>query len=206
MLPGNVLKIFVGVLISGTCHGAGIELLSGQDVSIETGGMVGSVSSSELKNGTPVPFGGAIIGVIFNKDFSNSYTGFLEPQVAIDGTTQTVLKKGMNVGMAWHLVGGARRMNAKVPVAHFEETNASNLSLIARTGYFSFSAQPSTVGAKALLGAVIENCAGFEYRHDVFSSSALGMRLMKSLITFPTSVENLRTDYLEVAMFWRKLL
>lgn len=203
---GNTISMLIALLYAGAASGAGIELLSGQDVSIETGGMVGTVSSSEVKKGAPVPFGGAIMGVIFNKDFSNAYTGFIEPQIAIDGATQSVLKKGVNVGMAWHLLGGARRLTDKVAVAHFEESNASNLSVIARTGYFSFSAQPSTVGAKALLGAVIENCIGFEYRYDVFNSSALGFRLMKSLITFPTSVENLRTDYLEVALFWRKLL
>lgn len=206
MQLSNLTLLILTILLPQPLAAEGFELLSGQDVSIETGGMVGTVASPDVKKGVPVEFGGAVAGVIFNKDFSNSFTGFIEPQIAIDGTTQSVLKKALNFGLVWHLVGGARRLDSKVSGARFEEENSKNLSLLVRSGYVSFSARPTTLGAKPLQGAVVENCAGFEYRHDVFAESALGLRLLKSIITFPTSVENLTTDYLEVALFWRKVL
>lgn len=206
MLQNSIFFIVVLFGATPTSFAEGIELLAGQDISTDVGAMVGTVSSSEIQKGASIPFGGAVVGVTFNKDFSNNLSGYVQPQVAIDANTQSVLKQGLNAGMAWHLVGGARKRISSVHGVRFDEENSKNLSLIFRTGYVNFNAKPAKIGAKPLKGALIENVTGFEYRHDVFEESALGMRILKSIIAFPTSVENVSTDFLEITMFWRKVL
>lgn len=206
MQVNNFPRYFSILLAIHAVRANGVDLLTDRDVSLGMGGMFGTVESPEVNRGRPVPFGGAIVGVGFFRDFGASYTGYLEPQIAFDGTTQSVSRKGINIGLCWHLFGGARRMTQMLPGILLEEENHGNFSLLFRSGYFSFSAQPSAQGANPLVGAVVESGVGIEYRHDLFATSAIGMRFIKSMMTFSTSVENLKTDYAEITVFWRKII
>lgn len=174
-----------------------------EDFSVQTGAAVGTVQVDGINDDKPAPFGAGTVGVGFNKDLSYKWATFAELQVGADLSNMEVVRQGGGLAIAWHIMGGQRRLVETLPTGIVVQRSVRNISMLMRSGYNQYSAKPATVGAKELKGATLEISPGFEARFDMGETAALGFRVYKSVIAFPVGAEKIAADMAEALMFVR---
>lgn len=175
------------------------------DISLKMGGMFGLAQTPDIKSNKPIEVGGAVIAIAFNREISNKYETYLEPQVVVDAESQAVIKKGLGVGWGWHIWGGSSQKTVSSHVGAITESNSKALTLVTRGGAYNYTARAQQKGGPNLKGDLIEVMGGMQYRQKLFKHD-LGMQLLVSILAFPTSVDDLRTDLTEINFYWRMML
>lgn len=176
-----------------------------QDVSFKIGGSVGSIHRPERNGVTDKTFqvGGLPLGIAWNHDASFHLSTTINAQLMIDVPNSQVMRQGVEGGMAYHILGGARRIVNNASDVRSISTSPFNLSLLGRMGIFNYSASTKNKPVENVAGSVLEARTGIEYRKDLSEVSALGTELLATLFTLPASTERLAPRFIEWSFFWR---
>lgn len=177
---------------------------SAGDFAVRVGGAVGSIGNAEVKTDKPSIVGGVLVGVAFLTDDSYSVTTFLSPQILLDGTRKEVIRKGVDAGALWHLLGGARRLSQQTGLGGIESRSRYSLSLLIKTGFFAYTATDPTGKVAPIEGSVIETGGGLEMRYNLSDRTAIAVQVAAVPLAFPTSSERVKTTSAEVSLFIRR--
>ena len=178
------------------------------DISLKTGGHTGQITEPPKEKGaTPkrFGFGGAPIALVFNKDSSLSMSVLLEIGFIMDVQSQQVTKQGFYGGVAYHVMGGARRIVQESDFATISRANPYNLSLVFMGGLQNFSASEADNTNESVAGAIFETVGGLQYRYDLWDAS-VGIEFLQILVTLPASTERLSTVGTTIGFFWRTFI
>lgn len=178
------------------------------DLSLKTGGIVGQMTqpsssgSSTLKSN----IGGCTFGVAINKDFLFKLSGLLQGQFVIDLINVQVIRQGLEAGLSFHLLGGAKRLSVRGELGSVTSRTPHNLSIAARAGFHQYAASRKDNPSDSLTGSAFELRTGLEYRRDITTNSSYGSEFLFTPYTLPTSVERLAPRLMELSVFWRFLM
>jgi hypothetical protein len=151
-------------------------------------------------------YGGAIISFALNHDVSKRLTGMVQYQLVADLVNSQVSRQGVDAGIAYHLLGGAMRLNETHDNATIAMSQPYNLSFLARTGWRNYGASAKQDPSNKVSGSLLEILAGLEYRWSPSESlQAFGFEALDTVFGLPASVERLQTKGLEASLFWRFL-
>lgn len=175
------------------------------DLSIKLGGLVGVIGSAEANDGKTNSAGGIILAASFARDHTEYLTSFVEPQIVVDLSGLSVLRKGAGAGIMYHLLGGPRRIFSEHFLAQKISGTNYNVSMFYRVGYYAYTARDLSSRSEPVTGSILENLLGLNLGFNLFEGSILGLEVGGTVISFATSIERVSSNTVETSLFWRVL-
>lgn len=198
---------FVATLFLCSASTVRADVFDGLDVGTGSGGVAGRVSSRDSEGEThKFRIGGLPFVAMLNRDLASQWTGSLQAQVLLDAVNRQMIRQGFSGTLAYHFLGGSRRIATASDVAKELATNRYNVSILVRGGVFSYAATERNDPKSRLSGSVWEMASGLEYRKTVSEKSAFGASAISTVVTLPASVDRLSARVVEVMAFWRVYL
>lgn len=203
----KAFKASIATFFLCTASAGMADVFDGLDVGAASGGVAGHVSSTD-SDGKSRNFriGGMPFVAMLNRDLASQWTGSLQGQVLLDAVNRQMIRQGFSGTLAYHVLGGSRRIVNASDVAKEVATNRYNVSVLVRGGVFSYAATESDDPKARLSGSVWEMASGLEYRKTVSEKSAFGASAISTVVTLPASVDRLSARVVEVLAFWRVYL
>lgn len=203
----NAFVVAILCMLSSAATVAKADAFDGLDVATGSGAVMGTVIATD-SDGTTRRFttNGIPFVAMLYRDLASHWTGNLQAQVLLDLRNQQMIRQGFAGTMAYHVLGGARRIVSANDVVRNISTSRYNLSLLLRGGVFNYAATDRENPKLRLSGSVWEMASGLEYRWTMSDTSAVGASVLGSVITLPASVDRLTARTVEVLGFWRVYL
>jgi hypothetical protein len=177
------------------------------DITAKLGGTGGAISAPGKQKGDPdryFSYGGVLIGFALNRDLHPKITGTLQYHLVADIANSQVSRQGVDVGIAYHVLGGAMRLTETYDYAQISSGEAYNLSLLGRTGLRNYGASSKEDPNDKVSGSLLEILAGIGYRWSPTTMrQAYGIEVLATLFSIPASVDRLETTGVETILFWR---
>lgn len=181
------------------------------DLTFKTGLAAGIVKQSRsndtgLRSSQSFNLGGIPLALAYYRDLMPSLTTIVQGQMLLDLVNQQISRRGIEGGLAYHVIGGVRRIEVGAK-GKFHQVSQSkmNLSLSLREGLFSYEASNKKTTATELAGATFETRGGVEYRRDLGENSALTVELISTLFSVRASRERIEPVMTELLMGYRTL-
>ena len=178
----------------------------GSDVGFKIGGSVGTVSIADDKGTKIFSFGGMPFGMAWYKDLSAKWAGTLQAMAMFDLRNTQLIRQGVEGGVAFHLLGGPRRMGQEGHEAGFVSRSPMALSLALRGGVQHYAATDKEHTSERVSGSAFEAKSGLEYRREMTAESAITIDLLATIFSIPASVERLTPRTVELVFGWRTYL
>ena len=177
------------------------------DLSYQIGVAVGSVTKQliDLKKQT-FDLGGVTLGIGWNHDLTHKWSSALGGTLLFDVVNRQMIRQGLTGSIAYHLFGGARRLDHSGEIAQVIETNDFNFSVLVKSGLFHYAASDPKAPNNSLVGGLWEVAMGFEVRQETSDESALCATILTNVTTIPASVERLTSKINEIVVSWRLFL
>jgi len=174
------------------------------DYSFVTGGTIGLVVDPTRKKGNQeVGFGGIPLGARITTSSDAHYSLVYQAGILLDLGNNQVVQQGGEFGVSWHFIGGARKVKRVSSLGTIFGTSPYDLSLLARVGYFQFSASSINDPSDRVTGAVVDFRTGIGYRRDILYTSALAVEIMATVYSIPASLERISHSALDFSLIWR---
>lgn len=207
------IPLFCGAFVfffAATSTRASDSELSKWDVTVKTGGIVGSISAIPLQSSPDAAlsaaqsysFGGIPVEFGWNRDLSESLSLFLGGGLVADPGSFQISRTQANGELAYHLLGGSRRVIRENNAAIVISREPTNLSLLLNFGYQNYSALDKTTGA-SVQGSVFVIEAGLQYRFDTAEDAAWALELLQTVVPLPASAENVTPSNLSFLVNYR---
>ncbi len=173
------------------------------DIAFVTGGNLTVITDIKNKISN---IGGLVLGVQFYRDYSKRWSSFASPQLVIDAVTRQATRKGGEIGLLYHVLGGGRLYKRDFGIAKTTVTNGHYLALGMRTGYYMYTAVPIEPGAPLLKGSTIDVAFGLDSGFEMTKVGYLGLQLYAGIVSFPTSVEAISARPFDALIYWRTFI
>jgi hypothetical protein len=176
------------------------------DISFRVGGAAGSIKASSERGKESSNFGGIPFGIAWHKDLSGKFASMIQGMTLFDVVNTQLIRQGIEAGLSYHLLGGARRLVKQGGEAGIVSRSASALSLALRGGFQSFAATDKNDPTSRVSGSAFEVRSGLEYRQEMTDSGALVVELISTVFSVPASVDRLTPRAVELIFAWRTFL
>jgi hypothetical protein len=197
------------LVLSAARPGLAAEDSGWLDVAIKTGFSAGIAKQSKTNENGIVSsksynLGGIPVAAAFYRDVMPSLTATFQGQLLLDLVNQQMTRKGVEAGVAYHLIGGVRRLElGSKGRLHQVSRSKTSLSLAIREGLFLYEAINKQTSVKDLNGTTLETKGGLEYRRDLGENSALTFDLMSTLFAVRISVDRVEPVMAELLFGYR---
>ena len=113
--------------------------------SLALGGAGGTLSQTkESGSVSRFNFGGVTISPGYNQDIYNQLSLTIEYEGLLDYASSQLLRQAFNIGLAWHIWGGAGSYSREYPGIKVVKYNNYGFSLIGKAGLHNYAASDPT--------------------------------------------------------------
>jgi len=184
------------------------------DFSVKTGVTAGklirelSTAEGIDKPAMELDYGGLPLAGALNIDLSRSFTMSAEIHFIADFLNVQLTETGVHVGLAYHLLGGSRRVSTDLGYAEIVHREPYNFSLLFRVAYSHFNASPrlNPTVEEVVNGSAFESMAGIQFRQDIGERSALALEGFLTVSSLPATSERVKTNRMEFILSYRFFL
>lgn len=202
------MKRFVFILVFLLASpGWGANPDTGIDLSLHLGGMFGTLSEQDpvSQNTTNFGYGGIPMGIGWTRDFFRWFSVQVAAHFVLDLVNAQITRTGLDVGFAFHLLGGARRTFTTYGDSELMVRDPYNVSLVLRTGFHSYNAT-AQVGDASVTGSIFDNAIGVQYRFDTSPDNAFAVEAFVPIYNLPAGSERITSFIVTVLGSWRFFL
>ena len=121
----------------------------------------------------------------------------------LDFGNSQIAKYNGEVGLTWHVLGGARYIKRVSPLGTIIGSSPYNLSIPLKVSYNQFSISSKDDYLDRVTGSTLDFKTGLLYRLELFDEMAFSIEFLVSFLSFPASVERLQHTGIDLNIVWR---
>ncbi len=159
-----------------------------------------------LTIGTPIKYGGMLIGFGVNYDLMRWFSLGLGAHFILDLAQGSITRKGLEITAGFHLLGGARRIMTETDDMSLMERDPYALTFLVRPGFQSYTPASAATAAVQVDASLIAMDMGLEYRIDAGEGSSISLAFLYSLISLPASVPKAKSALMTIEASWHIFL
>ena len=163
--------------------------------------MEGQETSGAVLNG----YAGNPIAIGLNFDVDLKMTLGVEMVLVGDFTNQLLAEKAFYGSVAYHIMGGSRRVKQDLGFVRFVRQNPFNLSLVGRIGYTLIDVNGPELLQK-ISGHVFEAMVGIQFRQDIGEKSAIAFEFLTDMLTLPATAPQVTCKRTVILLSYRFFL
>lgn len=182
------------------------------DVSIKFGQTSGTVTQlasnvegSETAGAVLNGYAGNPIVVGLNFDVDLKLTLGIELALVGDFTNKLLAEKAFYGTVAYHLMGGSRRVKQDLGFVRFVRENPYNLSLVGKVGYTLIDVNNPELLQK-ISGHVFETMVGIQFRQNIGEKSAIALEFLTDMLTLPATAPQVTCKRTVILLSYRFFL
>lgn len=145
-----------------------------------------SVPNQETDAADITGYAGSPIVLSWNNDLSSKLTLSVDLSLVADFKNQLLAEKGFYISLAYHLMGGPRKIYEDLGFARVIRENPYNFSLVARIGYTIFEVANKDVSL-LIRGATFETMFGIQFRQNIGEKSAIALEYLMDMMSLPAN-------------------
>lgn len=156
--------------------------------------------------GGTVKFGGVMTGINIVTEQSTSLSYAFGYNLLMDPSSLNINRQAIMVRGLWHLVGGPRYLRSKFNIGTKTVHSAASFAASAKFSYQSFSARSADQETKKIIGNVFNVYVGLDYSYNTGPKESYGVKINGNFLSLPVSSEDLRSQLVEVGLYYRFLM
>jgi hypothetical protein len=206
MLFGRFPAKFMLVSLIAVKSSNAVADTSDWDLVAKLGGAIGQLTTqgdTTAASSQAYILGGVALALGLSRDLSPAVTSVVQGGMLLDSVNRSIVRQALEVGIAYHLLGGSRQSVLRLPGSEVVARNPYNLSFVLRGGLANFASADPKNPDVGFAGSLVESKLGIEYRYDWSDESAFGVEFISTLFSLPSSRERLQYKAVELLGFYR---
>lgn len=155
---------------------------------------------------TPISYAGLLIGLGVNYDLVRWLSIGVGTHFVLDMSQKQITRKGLELTLEFHLLGGARRILTEMDEMSIMERDPYAVSFLVRPGFQSFNPASVATATVQVDASLIGVDTGLAYRMDLSETSSISLAFLYSFITLPATAAKAKSSLMTFEAAWHIFL